>query len=156
MHKYKLCIQLVWKIGHEIFQRVTYKLHRKEGCKIVLIPSLQVFKFSVVKHASHVFFHLLQYGEKSKIGQNRTKWCIFEKLTSENSPVSQGGVFNSCSTAVVGIPVSMTVQAQVVILSGSHIMLRFSWGRTHRSHYDSSEEDENSRRKTNRTACSKA
>lgn len=78
-HATKGCIKLncailfVWEIGHEVFQRVTYKLHREEGCKIVLIPSFQVFEFSVVKHASHVFFHLLQHGEKSKIGQNKTK-----------------------------------------------------------------------------------
>lgn len=79
-----------------------------------------------MKHASHVFFHLLQHGEKSKIGQNKTKWCIIrEKLTLENSPALQEGVLYSCRAIAVAIPVSMTMKVQVVTLSGSHIMLPF-------------------------------
>lgn len=101
-------------------------IERNDARLFSFIPSLQVFKFSVVKHASHVFFHLLQHGEKSKIGQNKTKWCIIrEKLTLENSPALQEGVLYSCRAIAVAIPVSMTMKVQVVTLSGSHIMLPF-------------------------------
>lgn len=83
---------------------------REKACKTVFIPSLQVFKFSVVKHASHVFFHLLQHREKSRISQNKT--APYLKSSLENSPALQEVVLYSC------IFVYMTRKAEIVTLSG--------------------------------------
>lgn len=96
-----------------------------QGRKIVLIPSLQVFQFSVVKHASHVFFHLLQHkGKKNQTRLVKTKRCIVsEKLIFENSPALHKGVLYSCRAVAVPIPVSVTMKAQVGTPAGSYVTL---------------------------------
>lgn len=75
-----------------------------------------------MKHASHVFFHLLQHAEKNKIGQNKIKCSIVsEKLIFENSPALHKGVLYSRRAVAVAIPVSVTMKAQVGTLSGSYV-----------------------------------
>lgn len=73
-------------------------------------------------------------GKKVKLVKTKQKWCIiFEKLTSENSPALQEGVLYSYRAIAVAIPVPMTMKAQVVTLSGSHVTLPFLKKDTHES-----------------------
>lgn len=60
--------------------------------------------------------------EKKVILVKRKQCIIFE---NENSPGLQEGVLYSCRAVAVAIPISMAMKAQVVTLSGSHIMLPF-------------------------------
>lgn len=65
----------------------------------------------------------ISFNMEKKVTLVKRKQCII--FENENSPPLQEGILYSCRAVAVAIPISVTMKAQVVTLSGSHIMLPF-------------------------------